>query len=135
MEYMFQFASMYDQNLCAWGSQIVVSATVTDMFKGTRCPVEYLTPSLADNPLGPLCGYCSAQNTTAAFPTVHNLVEGPYPLPLVPAAVTQLRNNVILAWAGDEMLTFDNGDRPAGTFTCKFNLDTKNSSLLRVQST
>jgi hypothetical protein len=135
MEGMFQFASSYNSSLCAWGPQMVTSADVTNMFKGTQCPAEYLTPSLVDNPLGPMCGYCPVQSTAPAFQTAHNLVEGPFTLPLVPAAVTQLQDNVILAWAGDEMLSFDNGARRPGTYTCKFNLVTKNTTLLRVEST
>jgi hypothetical protein len=127
---MFFSASAYSKGLCAWGQLLDQSTRVEDMFSGTSCRDPYLSPSFEEDPPGPFCSSCVGQNWT-----VHNLIEGPFALPLVPAAVTQHPNNLIVAWSGDDMLSYSNPSRPAGTFTCKFDLATKNASILRVQST
>lgn len=129
MTRMFVFASSYNNNLCAWGRLLRPATVVTDMFLGTNCSDPYLSPSLEESPPGPFCSSCFGQNQT-----VRSRVEGPFTLPLVPAAVTQRPDNVIVGWSGDRQLGHWSGSLPKGTFTCKFNVTTKNSTVLRVES-
>jgi hypothetical protein len=137
MENMFQGVTSYNTSLCAWGPLLSPSTIVKDMFVGTSCAVTFVSPSLSDNPLGPFCDYCPAYNSTVvAYETVHNLVQGPIALPIVPAAVTQRHDDVIVAWSGDDMLVYDNPrGLPDGTYTCKFDPKTLNVTVRRVEST
>jgi hypothetical protein len=138
MDNLFHDATSYDKSLCAWGPLLISSTdvNVNDMFKGTSCAVTFANPSLSDNPLGPFCDYCPVSNST--FPvreTVNNLVGAPIPLPIVPAAVAQRPDGVIVAWAGYDMLVYENPrGLPDGTYTCKFNPETLGVSVRRVES-
>jgi hypothetical protein len=63
---MFYNAQKFNQNLCAWGSQMKASANIDDMFKSSSCP-EPGSPSVAS-----ICRNCTAptEHPTIA-PTEH----------------------------------------------------------------
>jgi hypothetical protein len=127
---MFLYAYSFNQNLCSW-SQYVTSATeVTDMFLDSNC--KYNTPPTFDwAPGGPFCYDCPRPGS------LPSITEGPYELPIVPAAITQRPDNTIVAWAGDMPYEFDTDAvyTTAGTFTSTFNPTTKATTILRVERT
>jgi hypothetical protein len=129
---MFQYASSFNANLCSWGDLVGPAADVTEMFIDTNCPLAWVQPSFDWSPSGPFCGDCVGRNSS-----VDNLVTGPIPLPIVPAAVAQRSDNKIVAWSGDSMLSFDDGGEHTneGTYTCTFDPATNISSVLRVEGT
>lgn len=132
MSRMFQYANSFSADLCSWGEWVGAATAVTDMFIDTNCPMAWVEPSFDWSPSGPFCGDCVGRNTS-----VDNLVAGPIPLPIVPAAVAQRSDNKIVAWSGDNMLSFDDGgEHPLeGTYTCTFDPATNISSVLRVEGT
>lgn len=54
---LFYSASSFRQNLCSWGERLPRNAVVTDMFRGTNCPLQN-DPDLAATPPGPFCFPC-----------------------------------------------------------------------------
>jgi hypothetical protein len=130
MSGMFQSANSFDSNLCTWGESVGVVTDVTDMFIDTSCPMAWVQPSFEWSPSGPFCFDCVGRNST-----VDNLIEGPFPLPIVPAAVAQRPDNKIVAWSGDDMLGFDDGGyhHIEGTYTSIFDPATNAASVLRVE--
>ena len=68
LDRMFYNATGFNQNLCAWMSQIPEDASVVDMFVGTNCPDEG-DPDLKLMPVNPLChNDCTLEEST--LPTV-----------------------------------------------------------------
>lgn len=128
---MFFEAAAFNYSLCTWGSRISNQADLTRLFVGTSCKYQFTPANFGDLPIGPFCQDCCCRPDT-----VQNKVIGPFELPLVPAAVSNLPDGRVLAWAGDFPYEFDRDyDYPnSGTFTSIFNPTTKNSTVLRVES-
>jgi hypothetical protein len=55
---MFLGVASFDQNLCAWGTQLTSSCLVKDMFWYTNCPTKHTNPNLTASPPGPFCRSC-----------------------------------------------------------------------------
>jgi hypothetical protein len=129
--YMFRYAEKFQSNLCSWNQYLTSATDVTDMFHLTKC--KFSTPPSFDwSPAGPFCFDCPGRATS-----LPSIVEGPYDLPIVPAAVTQRPDNTIVAWSGDMPYEFDTRENYTtdGTFTSTFNPTTKATTLLRVERT
>jgi hypothetical protein len=127
---MFLYAYSFNQNLCSWGQYVSNATEVTDMFLDSNC--KFNTPPTFDwAPGGPFCFDCPRAGS------LPSITEGPYELPIVPAAITQRPDNTIVAWAGDMPYEFDTDAvyTTAGTFTSTFNPTTKATTILRVERT
>jgi hypothetical protein len=127
-EGMFQSALAFNQDLCAWGNKMSNESIVYGMFYYSACLSE-TDPEYTPLRNGPFCRDCSSVR-----PKLPSITEGPMTLPLVPAAVSNLPDGRILAWAGERQYQSHGDVSPEGTFTSIFDPVSGNSSLLRVES-
>jgi hypothetical protein len=126
---MFLNASTFNQDLCAWGSKMNTSATVTSMFLDSQCSAVG-DPAFSLDTKGPFCHICP---TPTKQPT-HNPTEQPTieqtneptsepanePTP-VPTSIMQFSTSVdlqtqVTAYVGDNdgwktMMCGDNKDK------------------------
>jgi hypothetical protein len=68
MERMFFQATSFTGNLCAWGSRIGNSTTVTDMFVGTSCPSPEDPDGTVGLPMGTFCETCGLPTGEYYYP-------------------------------------------------------------------
>jgi hypothetical protein len=127
-EGMFEYAFSFNQDLCAWGDKMSSTSIVYGMFFDTACPLDN-DPEFTPLRKGPFCRDCPSSR-----PKLPSITQGPITLPLVPAAVSNLPDGRILAWAGEREYQSHGEVNPAGTFTSIFDPVSGNSSLLRVES-
>jgi hypothetical protein len=131
MRGMFFSADAFNQSLCSWGQYLTPSTDVYEMFLGSGCQFQ-ISPIFTWSPVGPLGTDCPGRTT--ALPSA---VIGPFTLPIVPAAVTNRPDGMILAWSGDMPYEFNTdypGDQP-GTFIALFNPNTTTSSAMKLFTT
>ena len=57
IQWMFTDASEFSQNLCPWGDSLSNEAWSSDVFVGTKCPIQD-SPNLTATPPGPFCFPC-----------------------------------------------------------------------------
>ena len=127
---MFAGAASFNRSLCAWGPRLSNETDVTSMFRDSACKFRDSIPSFGIQPIGPFCHDCPGRPNT-----VQSKVQGPISMPLVPAAVSNLPNGKVLAWAGDMPYLFWGDNEVAGTYTSIFDPATGTATSLRVEST
>jgi hypothetical protein len=78
---MFYSATVFNQNLCAWGNKTNEEGQKTGMFSFTDCE-EKDDPALMTEPKGPFCYSCisptaSPTKAPTAFPTKAPITKAP----------------------------------------------------------
>jgi Mycoplasma protein of unknown function, DUF285 len=134
MKYMFLRAAAYNTSLCAWVPYLSNERNFSEMFLGSACRFTLPSPSLTewDTP-GPFCDECPG-----AISKVPGLVEGPFVTPLIPAAMSQRPDNLIITWSGDMPYAYFASPWEVarnGTFVSTFNPVNKTSTRLRIERT
>jgi hypothetical protein len=126
---MFQQASSFNANLCAWGSRLASTLDFKQMFYDSGCPFRYdvVWNPFAVSPPGPFCQSCGPLTQS-----LMSAIEAPVEVPLVPAALANLLNGSVMAWSASARYSFGKEAGPVKTYMSMIDPTTGASTLRNV---
>jgi Mycoplasma protein of unknown function, DUF285/Kelch motif len=129
---MFQKASSFNADLCAWGSKLSSTLDFKNMFLDSGCPFRYATlwNPFAINPPGPFCQSCGPLPQS-----LMSTIDDPVEVPLVPAAMANLLDGTVMAWSSSARYSFGREPGPIKTYMTVIDPTTGASTLRNVTGT